>query len=118
MTELLQSLSTQNEFVGRHTSHLESGELTNLLSELNWPCPKRVHFELTERIPVKDTAAQARVLLTGLPAVAHRATEQRQLMAVSAGGKQTLQRAVDGRVEGSTHSAQTTGTESISRLIA
>ncbi|MFH4614034.1 EAL domain-containing protein [Vibrio diabolicus] len=45
------------------SSHLESGELTKLLSELNWPCPKRVHFELTERIPVKDTEAAKKEIL-------------------------------------------------------
>ncbi|WVM91087.1 hypothetical protein UMZ34_23275 [Halopseudomonas pachastrellae] len=38
----------------------------------------------THLIKVHAAAAQARVLLTGLPAVAHRAAEQRQFMAVSA----------------------------------
>ncbi len=39
------------------SSHLETGSLTKLLADLNWPCANRIHFELTERIPVKDVEA-------------------------------------------------------------
>ncbi len=45
------------------SSHLESGVLTKLLSELNWPISNRIHFELTERIPVKDTEAAKKEIL-------------------------------------------------------
>ncbi|MCV5333121.1 hypothetical protein OFD71_33100, partial [Escherichia coli] len=45
------------------SSHLEAGSLTKLLADLNWPCANRIHFELTERIPVKDVEAAKKEIL-------------------------------------------------------
>ncbi|MBE3981540.1 EAL domain-containing protein, partial [Vibrio parahaemolyticus] len=45
------------------SSHLETGSLTKLLADLNWPCANRIHFELTERIPVKDVEAAKKEIL-------------------------------------------------------
>ncbi|BDM63282.1 diguanylate phosphodiesterase [Shewanella sp. NFH-SH190041] len=41
-------------------SHLETEILTNLLKELNYPSPRRLHFELTERQPIIDTENAAK----------------------------------------------------------
>ncbi|MBE4221110.1 EAL domain-containing protein [Vibrio parahaemolyticus] len=45
------------------SAHLETGSLTKLLADLNWPCVNRIHFELTERIPVKDVEAAKKEIL-------------------------------------------------------
>ncbi|EIB6495232.1 EAL domain-containing protein, partial [Vibrio parahaemolyticus] len=45
------------------SAHLETGSLTKLLADLNWPCANRIHFELTERIPVKDVEAAKKEIL-------------------------------------------------------
>ncbi|TOG54752.1 EAL domain-containing protein, partial [Vibrio parahaemolyticus] len=41
-------------------NQIESDELINLLTELNFPLPDRLHFELTERTPITNWEAAKR----------------------------------------------------------